>query len=272
MLLLAAGVVLLGGCANGINYTSDLGPRYASALLDHPRRHAAGDGAPAGRPDSFRVVTLNAKYSEQVDSILSLLESEPDLRAADVIVLQEMNDAAAARIASALDMAFVYYPAIFHPVPKNNFGNAILSRWPIVDDAKLILPHLSWSRRAHRAAVQATLQVADEQVHVYAVHLSTPLEIWYDGQRDQARRVLEAAADHQYAIVAGDLNSHGIGKLFERQGFAWPTRDVGATHRWFAVDHVLARGFVSLGSGKVRDTRGASDHRPVWSVLAFKRM
>jgi endonuclease/exonuclease/phosphatase family metal-dependent hydrolase len=166
-------------------------------------------------------------------------------------------------------MSFVYYPAIYHPVPANNFGNAILSRWPIVDDGKLILPHLSWSRRAQRAVVMATLQVGPEQVRVLAVHLSTPLEIWYDGQKDQALAVLDAADDYEHAIVAGDLNGHGVGKVFEKAGFVWPTRKVGDTHRFFSVDHVLARGFVSLGGGKVDDTRGASDHKPVWSVLAF---
>jgi endonuclease/exonuclease/phosphatase family metal-dependent hydrolase len=245
-----------------------VGPRYASAHLDHPRVRGAGD-VPAQVPDSFRVVTLNAMYSEQVDSLVALFRAEPELGRADVIVLQEMNDEAAAQVAAALDMGFVYYPAIYHPVPRHNFGNAVLSRWPIVDDAKLILPHLSWSRRAHRAAVHATLQVGERQVHVFAVHLSTPLEIWYDGQRDQANAVLERARGYEYAIVAGDLNGHGMGKLFEKAGFVWPTRKVGDTHRWFSVDHVLARGFVSLDGGKVEDTRGASDHRPVWGVLGF---
>jgi endonuclease/exonuclease/phosphatase family metal-dependent hydrolase len=267
--LLALATLLLTGCANGINYTSDVGPRYASALLDQPRVRGGGDVAPVGLPESFRVVSFNAMYSEQVDSVLALITGEPNLRDADVIVLQEMNDEAAAHIASALDMSFVYYPAIYHPVPARNFGNAILSRWPIVDDGKLILPHLSWSRRAQRAVVMATLQVGSEQVRVLAVHLSTPLEIWYDGQKDQALAVLDAADDYEHAIVAGDLNGHGVGKVFEKAGFAWPTRKVGDTHRFFSVDHVLARGFVSLGGGKVTDTRGASDHKPVWGVLAF---
>lgn len=259
----------LAGCANGINYTSAVGPRYASALLDQPRHRGVGDAASSVLPDSFRVVSFNAAYSEQVDSVVALILGEPNLRNADVVVLQEMNDEAAAHIAAALDMSFVYYPAIYHPVPKDNFGNAILTKWPIVDDGKLVLPHLSWSRRAQRAAVMATLQVGPEQVHVFAVHFSTPLEIWYDGQRDQALAVLDAADDYEYSIVAGDLNGHGVGKVFEQAGFVWPTRKVGDTHRFFSVDHVLARGFVSLGGGKVKDTRGASDHKPVWGVLAF---
>lgn len=262
--------LLLAGCANGINYTSAVGPRYASASLDAPPTRGNGGAVPAaGVPDSFRVVSFNAAYSEHVDSVVALVLGEPNLRSADVIVLQEMNDAAAAAIASAVGMRFVYYPAIYHPVPKHNFGNAILTRWPVVDDGKLILPHLSWSRRAQRALVMATLQVGPEQVHVFAVHLSTPLEIWYDGQRDQALAVLDEADNYEHAIVAGDFNSHGIGKLFAKAGFAWPTRNVGDTHRFFSVDHVLARGFTPLAAGKVEDTRGASDHKPVWSVLAF---
>ncbi len=262
--------LLVTGCANGINYTSAVGPRYASASLDAPPTQGRAGSVRAGAvPDSFHVVSFNAAYSAHVDSIVALILGEPNLRSADVIVLQEMNDAAAAAIAAAVGMRYVYYPAIYHPVPRHNFGNAILTRWPVVDDGKLILPHLSWSRRAQRALVMATLQVGPEQVHVFAVHLSTPLEIWYDGQRDQALAVLDEADDYQHAIVAGDFNSHGIGKLFEKAGFTWATRDVGDTHRFFSVDHVLARGFVSLAAGKVEDTRGASDHKPVWGVFAF---
>jgi hypothetical protein len=34
-------------------------------------------------------------------------------------------------------MWFVYDPAIFHGRGRCDFGNAVRSRWPIVEDAKL---------------------------------------------------------------------------------------------------------------------------------------
>ena len=47
-------------------------------------------------------------------------------------------------------------------------------------------------------------------------------------------------------------------------------KDVGASVRGFSFDHVFARG---LGAGRWRagvaaDVKDASDHRPVWAVLA----
>ncbi len=264
------GAALLGGCANGMNYTSATGPRFASPepLVVHTfARDTTTE--PVASPETIKVVSFNVMYGEQIDSVLALLREDDGLRDPDVIVMQEMNEDAAATIGEALGMHYVYYPAVLHPVPKKNFGNAIFSRWPIVEDEKIILPHISWQRRTQRAAVAATVLVGQERVRVYAVHLSTPLEIWYSGQKDQARLVLSRAGAWDRVIIAGDFNSHGLVNMFAKAGYAWPTKDNGATHRWFNVDHVLSRGFIPLGTGKVQDTRGASDHRPVGRVLEF---
>ena len=94
----------------------------------------------------------------------------------------------------ALGMNYVYYPALLHPVPKKNFGNAILSRWPIVDDEKLILPSKSMTRGGQRVAVAATVVVGTERVRVFAVHLSTILEVWFTGQTYQVQSVLAVGA------------------------------------------------------------------------------
>ncbi len=264
------GAVLLGGCANGMNYTSATGPRFASpepVVVHAFARDTSSE--PVESPDAIKVVSFNVMYGEQIDSVLSLMREDEGLRNADVVVMQEMNEDAAAKIGEALGMHYVYYPAVLHPVPKKNFGNAIFSRWPIVEDEKIILPHISWQRRTQRAAVAATVLVGQERVRVYAVHLSTPLEIWYSGQKDQARVVLQKAGAWDRVVIAGDFNSHGLVKMFAKAGYAWPTRDNGSTHRWFNVDHVLSRGFVPVSTGKVQETRGASDHRPVWSILEF---
>lgn len=269
--LILLGAALLGGCANGMNYTSATGPRFASPEEPRVVHRFARDTStqPVESPESIKVVSFNVMYAEQIDSVLALIREDPGLRDPDVIVMQEMNEDAAARIGEALGMHYVYYPAVLHPVPKKNFGNAIFSRWRIVDDEKIILPHISWQRRTQRAAVAATVIIGQERVRVYAVHLSTPLEIWYSGQKDQARLLLSKAGGWDRVLIAGDFNSHGLVNMFAKAGYAWPTRDNGATHRWFNVDHVLSRGFVPVGAGKVEDTRGASDHRPVWSVLEF---
>jgi endonuclease/exonuclease/phosphatase (EEP) superfamily protein YafD len=70
-------------------------------------------------------------------------------------------------------------------------------------------------------------------------------------------------------VVAGDFNSHGLGRAFEEHGYCWPTKHVGSSVRRFSFDHVFARGLCSppLVAGVARDVEDASDHRPVWAVL-----
>ena len=274
-----AALVLLAACAKTINYTDPVGPRYAGVTEVEPQAEWNGPHAVAAAatavptPDSLRVVTFNVHYSQQMDRVIQLLDTSPMLRGADIIVLQEMNEDAAASTAEALGMNYVYYPALLHPVPKKNFGNAILARWPIVEDEKLILPSKSMTRGGQRVAVAATVVVGTERVRVFAVHLSTILEVWFTGQTYQVKSVLGSAEGYDKVIVAGDMNSHDlVGALFTSAGYFWPSRDTGpTTHKYFAVDHVFSRGFTVGGSAAVKDNFGASDHLPVWASLAFKR-
>ncbi len=276
--ILMAALPALAGCARSINYTDPVGPRFAgtsefepAAAWTGPHVLAAAASIEAPTPDSLRVVTFNMHYAQQTELAIKLLETSPELRGADIIMLQEMNEDAAAETATALGMNYVYYPAVLHPVPKKNFGNALLSRWPITDDEKLILPSRSMSRGGQRAAVAATVLVGRERVRVYAVHLSTILEVWFTGQTYQIQTLLASARGYDRIIMAGDMNSHdNVGELFTDAGYFWPTRDTGpTTHKLFAVDHVFSRGFRVGGSGAVKDNLGASDHLPVWASFAF---
>lgn len=273
---------VLAGCARSINYTDPAGPRFAgtsdvepAAAWTGPHVEAAAASVALARvptPDSLRVVTFNVKYAQQTELAIELLQTSPELRKADIVMLQEMNEDAAAETAAALGMNYVYYPAVLHPVPKKNFGNALLSRWPITDDEKLILPSRSVSRGGQRVAVVATVLVGNERVRVYAVHLSTILEVWFTGQTYQIQALLDSARGYDRVIMAGDMNSHdNVGALFTNAGYFWPSRNTGpTTHKLFAVDHVFSRGFTVGGSGAVQHNLGASDHLPVWASLAFR--
>jgi endonuclease/exonuclease/phosphatase family metal-dependent hydrolase len=124
------------GCRAVLNYQSPLGPRYAGAL---------------------RVVTYNVQWGRHVERAINVLKTRAPLTDADIVVLQEMDAEGTRRIAEALGMGWVYYPAAVHPKRGSDFGNAILSRWPIVADEKLMLPRVatrhepSWlmPRRTH---------------------------------------------------------------------------------------------------------------------------
>ena len=256
---------LVGGCASArINYTGIEGPRYTGS--------DAGS-APSAAPTALRVVTFNVQYARAVDSAIALLQQHPSLRSADVVLLQEMDESATQRIAAALEMRYVYYPATVHPVTDRDFGNAILSRWPIVQDEKLVLPYHGLWRRTQRAAVAATLQVGSERIRVYNVHFAMVTEQWRGHRRAQAERVIEdSRRGWDKVIVGGDINDSGLGRLFATAGFSWPTRNESPTGHGWLLDHIFYRGFhpdSTEAAGVVDDVRGASDHKAVWAVVTL---
>jgi endonuclease/exonuclease/phosphatase (EEP) superfamily protein YafD len=184
-LLLVVGA--LAGCRTGRNYESPAGPRYAGG----PR---VGNAAKPADAATLRIVSFNIEFGEHVDSAIGLLTSDPALRAADVILLQEMDGEGTERVAAALGLWYVYFPAIYHLRIRREFGNAVLSRWPIVEDGKILLPHTARFSRTRRTATAATLRVGESLVRVYSTHLSTMTDVAPAGRRDQLRTILSDAA------------------------------------------------------------------------------
>jgi endonuclease/exonuclease/phosphatase family metal-dependent hydrolase len=262
--VLAAAALLLGSCGHYVLYPDPAGPRYEGSFGTH------------ADPESLvRVVTFNIQYARHVDLAIALLTEDPHLRGADLVFLQEMDATGTERVAKALGLHWLYFPAIVHPKAGHDFGNAILSRWPIREGRKIILPHLARIAHSQRIAVSGTVDIDGTPVRLYSVHLAVPMTVSGGGRRDQMRTVLaDAAAGPPHVILAGDMNSHGIGKIAADSGYAWPTRNAGATAGHFDMDHVFLRGLRASGPdsvGAVHDNRKASDHRPVWVVLALDR-
>ncbi len=259
--------LLAAACTTPLNYTG-AGPRYSS--LPEPTLLAR---APGG-PDSLRVVTFNIQYAIHVDRAIALIRDTPELARADVLMLQEMDEPGTQAVAESLGMQYVYYPALRHPHTHRDFGDALLSRWPMQDDHKIILPHLGRLEHSQRIAVGATVVVRGLPIRVYSVHLGTEIETPPHSRRDQVAAVLADAARFPRVIIAGDMNNHGIGDAFTARGYRWLTQHDPATIHWFNWDHVFVAGFPiadSAQTGVVRDNRGASDHRPVWAVIALRQ-
>ncbi len=270
--LLAALALLLalafapGSCATARNYADPRGPWYAT----HFGRSAGT--LPASTPASLRVVTFNIEHALRIERAIEVLQTTPSLRDPDLLLLQEMDEAGTERIARALHMNSVYTPSTVHPHTERDFGNALLSPWPIEQPRKLLLPHESRIIHLRRAVTEATVLVGERRVRVYSVHVETQLRLGGSARRDQVEAILQdASGSPDPVIIAGDLNSRGLAPLFEKAGYAWLTRDVHDTVGWFDFDHVFARGLRPAGSpaAGVEDNRGASDHRPVWAVLRF---
>lgn len=245
------------GCAQGRNYTA-AGPRYG------------GPGEPGGAADTLRIVTFNIQFAEHVDEAIRVLRGTPGLRGADVIALQEMDEQGTRRISKALKMYYVYYPATVHPHHGRNFGNAILARWPIENDRKFILPHIGRFRKTQRIAVTGVIRPEGRPIRVYSTHLATALEMNPSKRREQAAAIVaDAASCPEPVIVAGDMNSHGVGRVWLAAGYEWPTESQGPTTAFFGWDHIFLHGLHAAGPdsvGVAREHAEASDHRAVWVV------
>ena len=258
--LLLAG--LLGAaCATARNYPAVDSPRFEG-------RHGLAAGG-SEVPGSLKVVTFNVKFSRRVDRAIQALGDDPALRGADIVALQEMREDGAEAVARALGLNHVYYPGAWHPRADGNFGNALLSRWPLEDDRKVLLPHASRLTKMTRVAVGATVRAGRLRVRAYSVHLETPFSVSASQRRAQIAAILADAEGSRHVVIAGDFNSREVaGEFLSSRGLLWLSRPVRSTIGSWAWDHIFVRGFSAREHwARVAGNGGASDHRPVWAEV-----
>ena len=261
-----AAALIVAACAPTVNLLNPTTPKFAGDFA----APAPADSASAAAP--LRVVTFNIKLADRIALAIDVLRSSA-LRDADIISLQEIDEIGVQQIARALHLNYIYYPGTIHPTRHRYFGPAVLTRWPIVETRKLILPHEGMGRHQRRNATAATVNVRGACVRVYAVHLETQFRASARAREDQVDTILaDAATTSCPVVVAGDFNSWGIGRYFERKGYGWPTRQVGKTIAFFSWDHIFVRGLDlpdSAGAGQLEEVLGASDHHPVWATVVL---
>ena len=261
---LIASTFALSGCVTAQNYVDEV-PRHAGAPI-------AGALTPEPHGDTIVVATFNIAFALRVDSAARVLESDPVLRRADVILLQEMDARGTQALADWMGMHYVYYPATLHFRHRRDFGNAILSRWPIVEDARITLPHEAFVVRTLRTATAATIRAPRGLLRVYSTHLGTVVNITKAQRRAQLEAILDDARTHDRVIIGGDMNHPDAGEVAVDRGFAWPTRDGPPTASIARLDHILVKGMRvpdRAAAGTVMNNRAASDHLPVWTRVIF---
>ncbi|MDD5069333.1 MAG: endonuclease/exonuclease/phosphatase family protein [Candidatus Omnitrophica bacterium] len=252
------------------NYTLKDWPRYAS--------YTTAKKPPLPPNQSIKVVSYNIKHGKKVNKALKLLKDN-GLDNADIILAQELTPNAVLAISENLGYNYIYYPAILHPVLKQDFGNAIFSRWPILNDEKIILPHLK-SRRRQRIAIKATVLINEKKVTVYSLHMGIFIK------PDDRKRLVDIIIkplprDSNYFIIGGDFNSFTrkdrqlITEAFKDEGFDLASQDLGWTYKqWYlfnrkvALDHIFTKNMETVAQGKIESPK-PSDHIPIWVDLNF---
>lgn len=226
-----------------------------------------------------RVATYNIHRSRGMDR-----RTRPERIAAvlatidpDVVALQEVigpgltGPGHAEELGAALGMGWVMAPT--RELRKHQFGNAILSRYPIREHAQI---DLTWKTSEARCSQRVAIDVGDGHcLQVYNAHLGTALL----ERRYQAPRLASWIHDRRVSdpkILLGDFNEWGRGLvadvLAERLSSLdlYPHLKRRRTYPGFFpvlhLDHIYFSGNIEIRRVELPRTRlalVASDHLPL---------
>jgi endonuclease/exonuclease/phosphatase family metal-dependent hydrolase len=245
---------------------------------DEPFYEGYYANAPGEFEGKLRVVAWNLHYGEKVEQAIEALENVEELREADVLLFQELDVEGVELIARRLQYNYIFYPAAFHRQRREEYGNAILSKWPLKDPAKIVLPNWLTGWLQSRNAARATILVEKREILVYSVHLDTVwmAPVW---ARTQGEFLIEEVGKvNRFVILGGDFNTwspvsiktleNGLAKA----GLVRLTKGTGYTFVSCGIrlplDHIFSRDLLDYRAGVYRQT-DASDHYPVWVELAI---
>jgi endonuclease/exonuclease/phosphatase family metal-dependent hydrolase len=225
-------------------------------------------------PLSIRVATYNVHACvgtdgrhdpDRVASVIAELD-------ADIVALQEFTYPASVAIDTRTPVVLTTldrYECALGPTRRNTtqcFGNALLTRHPIVDVRRI---DLSMERREPRGAIAATVDVGGTTLHVLAAHLGLRVH----ERRFQIRQILEyldSVRSSQF-VVLGDFNDwlpgrsvvhvldHRLGRQARPPSFPvhWPLTPLDRI--WVHPRESLRR----IATHRTPTARRASDHFPV---------
>ncbi|MEM8908963.1 MAG: endonuclease/exonuclease/phosphatase family protein, partial [Bacteroidota bacterium] len=216
----------------------------------------------------------------KIETAIAELRTHEGLREADIVLLQEMDEVGTRRIADSLQLNFLYYPATINSTNQTFFGNAILSRWPLQNERKYVLPHPNPHNGGRRIAISAKIDLGNKTIRIYNIHSET---IVLKGKKRLQQHAylaqhLTENTDTDYLILGGDFNTfhkrdlRRSVALFESIGLQWCTPELGSTASALGgiikkqFDHIFVKGFTPLGSGKNENSE-VGDHLPIWTLL-----
>jgi endonuclease/exonuclease/phosphatase family metal-dependent hydrolase len=200
----------------------------------------------------------------------------------DVVLLQEVdyNRVRTRRVAQAtwLGEATGLHAAYGGNQPKpagGTIGNAILSRYPIIESTNTHLPRAGGIEL--RGLLHAVIDVNGTEVSVYSTHLDHSGTAARIPQARAIATILER--DDRPRIIGGDLNAQSAAppvRIIRATGLgdAWAVgAGAGLTvpaHRpRIRIDFVLHDGWFSPLQARVLGS-AVSDHRVVWTRLEFR--
>lgn len=259
-------------CKTTFSFPSPEGPVGKSATMtdwSHPKAQ-------------IKVISFNIEYAIKIDEAIQELRKTKVLQNADILLLQEMDERGTKAIADSLQYNYLYYPATINHNSQNLFGNAILSKWPLVDEKKWVLPHPNPHNDSRRIAIAATIVIDQKKIRVYNIHSETM--VLKGAKRLQQHEYIADkirqldSVDH--IILGGDFNTfhkrdlRRSVALFKSIGLQWANPNVPYTARALKgiikkrFDHIFTKGFQNIDAGR-NDLSVVGDHFPLWVTLEW---
>lgn len=259
--------------------------RYVSTVVLLLAGFATGCAtADRPQPTEIRVLTYNIKHGRGMDGEVDLERIAAVIRAsgADLVALQEVDRGTArtdrvdqpGRLGALTGLTPVFEKNI--PYQGGEYGNAILSRFPVLRHANHPLPQLRANEQ--RGLLEVVVDVGGREVVFAATHWDYRGD---DTERMASIEVLRervAARGGRPFIVAGDFNALPESRVMRTTTalLSDPCAAAGAEGYSFPadepvrrIDYVLYADDPTLRAGDcvVLDEPLASDHRPV--LVAF---
>lgn len=242
---------------------------------------------PGAVPEELRILTYNlhGPPNDRMDDLVQALTNDPVLKEAIILGLQEVKRHhrktgyrdVASELATSLGLYYAF--AVENPYKKGGGerGLAILSRFPISQVERIVLPHAGPGGR-RRIALGTTIHLGSNRLRVYSVHLES--RIANPKHADQLTTVLTDANRYRElpAVIMGDLNTvyfrtEQTFDLLKASEFQTKPYEGSSFRKVLLLrkklDWIWARNLEILDSG-VQGHIEASDHRPVWAQLRWR--
>ncbi len=243
-------------------------------------------------PFRMRILTYNVHHGEGLDKKIDLgrIASLIDSLSPDLVALQEV-DQKTQRSDGVDQLEVLANLTGLHPAGGGHldygggkYGNAILSRFPAVQQKQIDLPQAATNGEARSASI-AEFEPGDPRGPQKVVFVSTHFDIG----RDEAHRlesaktitkeIQESYEASQPVILAGDFNSRFESKTVELLNEDWfasntdyPRPTYPAGNPKIQIDYVFVRPGREwkIVSTQVVEEEVASDHRPLLVVLEWR--
>ena len=235
-------------------------------------------------PRTLRILSYNIHHGEGVDGKLDLERLAGVIRGceADVVAVQEVdrNVPRSQRIDEPRELArltklehFAFGRTI--PLSGGEYGNLVLSRFPITDSRVLTFPNTVGAEQ--RGAVEAEIDSPAGKFRLFATHLDFSRKEAGEEDRQGAIRLVNerVKASGVPAVLAGDFNCTPDSLTVKAIRETWLqtntaeafTIPVAQPKRQIDFVFVTPKSRWKVSDVKVLDEAVASDHRPILATV-----